>query len=127
MNWGSCTGRLTWYKHWRCPTISSSILLAVAILPPSSKGWDSASLQNGPGSFGYGDPTGIDLPGEVGAIVPNDQWKRQLYAESWTTGDSYNMAIGQGYVLATPLQVLVSATAVANGGTVYEPRWFAKS
>ncbi|MCC9078307.1 penicillin-binding protein 2 [Litorilinea aerophila] len=72
--------------------------------------------------FGYGDPTGIDIPGEVGAPVPNDRWKRQLYAESWTTGDSYNMAIGQGYLLATPLQVLVSTAAVANGGTIYRPQ-----
>ncbi len=72
--------------------------------------------------FGYGDPTGIDLPGEVGTIVPDDQWKRQLYAESWTTGDSYNMSIGQGYVLSTPLQVLVSASAIANGGKVMQPQ-----
>ncbi len=72
--------------------------------------------------MGYGFTTGIDIPGEVGAILPDDQWKRQLYAESWTTGDSYNMSIGQGFVLATPLQVLVSAAAVANGGTVYEPQ-----
>ena len=72
--------------------------------------------------FGYGGATGIDLPGEVGATVPNDQWKRQLYAESWTTGDSYNMGIGQGYVLSTPLQVLVSAAAIANGGKVLEPQ-----
>jgi penicillin-binding protein 2 len=73
-------------------------------------------------AFGYGEPTGIDLPGEVGVAVPNDQWKRQLYAESWTTGDSYNMGIGQGYVLATPLQVLVSAAAIANGGNVMVPQ-----
>jgi penicillin-binding protein 2 len=72
--------------------------------------------------FGYGAPTGIDLLGEVGVVLPNDQWKRQLFAETWTTGDSYNMAIGQGYMLATPLQVLVSTTAIANGGTVYQPR-----
>ena len=72
--------------------------------------------------FGYGEPTGIDLPGEVAAQVPTDQWKRQLFAETWTTGDSYNMAIGQGYVLATPLQVLLETMAVANGGTIYEPR-----
>ena len=72
--------------------------------------------------YGYGAPTGIDLPGEVGTVIPDDQWKRQLYAESWTTGDSYNMSIGQGYVLATPLQVLVSASAVANGGYVMQPQ-----
>ena len=72
--------------------------------------------------FGYGPATGIDLPGEVSAVVPDDQWKRQLYAESWTTGDSYNMSIGQGFVLATPLQVLVSTAAVANGGKVMQPQ-----
>jgi penicillin-binding protein 2 len=72
--------------------------------------------------FGYGENTGIDLPGEVTTEVPTDQWKRRLFAETWTTGDSYNMSIGQGYVLATPLQVLVETMAVANGGTIYEPR-----
>ncbi len=72
--------------------------------------------------FGYGDPTGIDLPGEVGIAPPSDQWKRKRLAESWTTGDNYNMAIGQGYVLATPLQVLVSTVVIANGGTVYQPQ-----
>lgn len=72
--------------------------------------------------MGYGRPTGVDLPGEVGAVIPTDLWKRQLFAESWTTGDTYNMSIGHGYVLATPLQVLVSTAAVANGGTVHRPR-----
>ena len=72
--------------------------------------------------YGYGEPSGIDLPGEVAAQVPTDQWKRQLFAETWTTGDSYNMSIGQGYVLATPLQVLLETAIVANGGTIYEPR-----
>lgn len=90
--------------------------------PAEFKGLGQKELSRWAELFGYGEPTGIDLPGEVGAIVPDDQWKRQLYAESWTTGDSYNMAIGQGYLLSTPLQVLVSAAAVANGGTVYEPQ-----
>jgi len=72
--------------------------------------------------FGYGAPTGIDLPGEVAGLVADDQWKRQMTAEVWTTGDSYNTSIGQGYTLATPLQVLVSSAAAANGGTVYQPQ-----
>ena len=72
--------------------------------------------------FGFGETTGIDLPGEVTSLVPTDQWKRQLFAEPWTTGDSYNMSIGQGYLLSTPLQVLIETMAVANGGTIYEPR-----
>lgn len=72
--------------------------------------------------FGYGSQTGIDLPGEVQITVPNDQWKRQLYAESWTTGDSYNMGIGQGFMLATPLQVLVASSAIASEGKVMVPQ-----
>ncbi|MCE7988939.1 MAG: penicillin-binding protein 2 [Caldilinea sp. CFX5] len=72
--------------------------------------------------FGYGPPIGIDIPGEVEGLVPTDQWKRQLYAETWTTGDSYNLSIGQGYLLATPLQVLASFVPIANGGTLYQPQ-----
>ncbi|MDI9548786.1 MAG: penicillin-binding protein 2 [Chloroflexota bacterium] len=90
--------------------------------PTQFQGLGQAKLSEWTARFGFGELTGVDLPGEVSAIVPNDQWKRQLYAESWTTGDSYNMAIGQGYVLATPLQVLVSTAAVANGGTIYRPQ-----
>lgn len=73
--------------------------------------------------FGYGEFTGVDLPGEVRPVVPDEQWKRLNLAESWTTGDSYNMAIGQGYVLGTPMQVLVSAAAVANGGYLVKPQF----
>ena len=73
--------------------------------------------------YGYGDLTGVDLPGEVKAIVPDEQWKRLTKAESWTTGDSYNMAIGQGDVLGTPMQVLVSTAVVANGGHIVKPQF----
>ena len=73
--------------------------------------------------YGFGELTGVDLPGEVAAFVPDEQWKRLTKAESWTTGDSYNMAIGQGYVLGTPMQVLVSTAAVANGGYVVKPQF----
>lgn len=90
--------------------------------PAQFKGLGNKNLAKWSELFGYGPPTGIDIPGEVDAIIPTDQWKRQLLAESWTTGDSYNMSIGQGYVLATPLQVLSSFVAVANGGTLYQPQ-----
>ena len=71
--------------------------------------------------FGYSNLTGIDLPGEVPGLIPTEKWKRLNYAEVWVTGDTYNMAIGQGYVLATPLQVLNAYAAIANGGTRYKP------
>jgi penicillin-binding protein 2 len=65
--------------------------------------------------FGFGEPTGIELSGEASGLVPNDRWKRQNYGESWTTGDTYNAAIGQGFVLSTPLQLLNATVAIANG------------
>lgn len=71
--------------------------------------------------FGLGQPTGIDLPGEARGLVPTQRWKRLNYAESWVTGDTYNMSIGQGFVLATPLQILNATAAIANGGTLYRP------
>jgi len=71
--------------------------------------------------FGLGQPTGIDLPGEVAGLVPDRRWKRLNYAETWLTGDTYNMSIGQGFVLATPLQILNATAAIANGGTLYKP------
>jgi len=72
--------------------------------------------------FGLGELTGFDLPGENPGLVPTAKWKRINYSERWVTGDTYNMSIGQGYVLATPLQMLNAAAAVANGGTLYRPQ-----
>jgi penicillin-binding protein 2 len=72
--------------------------------------------------FGYGARSGIDLAGEATGLIPDPKWKRVNYSESWVTGDTYNMAIGQGFVLATPLQVLNSAAVVANGGILYRPQ-----
>lgn len=72
--------------------------------------------------FGLGSPTGIDLPGESEGLIPSEDWKRLTYGEAWVTGDTYNMAIGQGFVLTTPLQMLNATAAVANGGTLYRPQ-----
>ncbi|MBN1315168.1 MAG: hypothetical protein JXA42_06865, partial [Anaerolineales bacterium] len=72
--------------------------------------------------FGYGAVQGIELIGEASGLIPTARWKRLTYGESWSTGDTYNMAIGQGFVTATPLQVLNMAATVANGGTLYRPQ-----
>ncbi len=90
--------------------------------PNALQGLGNERLAKWMNLFGYAEQTGIDLPGEVTWFPPDDQWKRINLAESWTTGDSYNMAIGQGYVLGTPLQVLVSTAAVANGGYMIKPQ-----
>ncbi len=91
--------------------------------PDSMVGLGSERLAKWMRLFGYGEVTEVDLPGEVRPVVPDEQWKRLELAESWTTGDSYNMAIGQGYVLGTPMQVLVSTAAVANGGYLVKPQF----
>lgn len=71
--------------------------------------------------LGYGEITGIDIPAEAPGRVPSAEWKLAAIGEGWLPGDTYNMSIGQGYVLATPLQVTNLTSAIANGGTFYRP------
>lgn len=71
--------------------------------------------------FGYGTQTGIDLPGEITGFVPTPQWKERKYHEKWLGGDTMNMAIGQGSLLVSPIQVANMLAMVVNGGTVYTP------
>ena len=73
-------------------------------------------------SFGLGDLTGIDLPGEVTGIVPSSEWKLRRFKEKWYPGETVSAAIGQSYNLYTPLQLAVSYAAIANGGRVVKPR-----
>lgn len=71
--------------------------------------------------FGWGAPLGIDLPGEVGGLLPTAQWKERVKHESWLLGDTYNLSIGQGDITITPLQLTAGISAIANGGTLYRP------
>lgn len=72
--------------------------------------------------FGYGEKTGIDLLGEADGLIPDAAWKEEKIGERWYIGDDYHAAIGQGFVTATPLQILNSVATIANGGTLYAPR-----
>ncbi|MGH2498629.1 MAG: penicillin-binding protein 2 [Candidatus Limnocylindria bacterium] len=71
--------------------------------------------------LGFGAPTGIDLPGEVGGIAPDPRWKEEVFEEPWTIGNTYHASIGQGFVAVTPLQLLAAYAAVANGGVLFRP------
>jgi len=73
-------------------------------------------------TFGYGVVSGIDIPGEGDGFLPDPEWKEQKIGERWYIGDDYHAAIGQGFVTATPLQIVNSIATIANGGTLYEPR-----
>lgn len=70
--------------------------------------------------FGLGSPTGVDLPGEVGALLPTDPWLERR-GERWYQGDTVNLAIGQGYVNVTPIQMANYAALIANRGIAYKP------
>ncbi len=71
--------------------------------------------------FGLGEATGVEIDGEVSGLVPSREWKRQRYGEKWHTGETLNTAIGQGYLLATPLQMAVMTSRIANGGVGVKP------
>ena len=72
--------------------------------------------------MGFDAPTGVDLVGEASGLITSGKQKLEAFGEAWRLGDTYNMAIGQGFTTVTPLQMAVATAAIANGGTVFEPR-----
>jgi len=77
--------------------------------------------------FGLGSRTGIDLPAEVAGNVPDPAWKRENRKEQWYVGDTYNLSIGQGDLLVTPLQVAMYTAEIANGGRRVIPHLFSSA
>lgn len=71
--------------------------------------------------FGLGTASGIDLPGEVDGFVPTPQWKERRFHEKWLAGDTMNVSIGQGFTLATPLQMANAYAMIVNDGVIYRP------
>ncbi len=71
--------------------------------------------------FNLGAKLGIDLFGEAEGIVPTKEWKLSKIGEEWNLGNTYHISIGQGYLLATPLQVASWTAAIANKGVIYKP------
>ncbi|MGL5941941.1 MAG: penicillin-binding protein 2 [Waterburya sp.] len=72
--------------------------------------------------YGFGKPTGIELEGETAGLIADDAWKRRNFDNwEWTVGDTVNMSIGQGFTTATPLQIAVMFSAIANNGYKVQP------
>ncbi len=71
--------------------------------------------------YGFGERTGIDLPGEIKGLVPSPQWKKAVKGERWFLGNTYHMSIGQGDLEVTALQVNAMTVALANGGKLCKP------
>ncbi len=72
--------------------------------------------------FGLGRPVAIDLPGAKSGVIPSREWKQATYGQPWANGETLVAGIGQGYVLATPLQLAVMVARLANGGQAVTPR-----
>ncbi len=71
--------------------------------------------------YGFGEPTGVDVENEASGLVPNKMWKLLKRKEPWYKGETLNYAIGQGYLLVTPMQIVRMTAAVANGGSLVAP------
>jgi penicillin-binding protein 2 len=71
--------------------------------------------------FRADEPTGIDLPGELAGFIPSEGWKKETKGESWYIGDTYNISIGQGDLLVTPIWLNTYIGSIANGGKLMRP------
>ena len=73
-------------------------------------------------AYGFGQPTGVDLPGEAAGIMPSNQWKVSTLGQPMFAGETAQAGIGQGYVAVTPLQLIMAYSALVNGGKLYRPQ-----
>ncbi len=72
--------------------------------------------------FGFGQKTNIALNGEASGLLPNEKWKQSTHNDDWRTGDTINLSIGQGYLIATPLQMAMAVAQIVNGGKKIAPQ-----
>lgn len=72
--------------------------------------------------LGFGQKSGVDLPGESSGLLPSREWKEKRFKQPWMLGETVIAGIGQGYHLTTPMQLAAATAALANGGTFYRPR-----
>ncbi|MFZ5556627.1 MAG: penicillin-binding protein 2 [Pseudomonadota bacterium] len=73
------------------------------------------------GQFGFGARTGIDIEGELAGLLPSQEWKQRRFKERWYVGDTVSVGIGQGYLLATPMQLAFATAVMANNGIAFRP------
>jgi penicillin-binding protein 2 len=77
-------------------------------------------------AFGLGEKSGVALDDERGGTIPDSEWKMKRFRQPWYPGETVSVAIGQGYVTVTPLQLANMMAAVANGGKLFRPRLVSK-
>jgi penicillin-binding protein 2 len=72
--------------------------------------------------YGFGQPTGVDIEGELTGLNPSQEWKQKRFKQKWYSGDTVSIGIGQGYLLTTPMQLAAATATLANGGVPVHPR-----
>ncbi len=72
--------------------------------------------------YGFGQPSGIDIEGELSGLNPSQEWKQKRFKQKWYVGDTVSIGIGQGYMLTTPLQLAAATATLANNGVPVHPR-----
>jgi len=111
-----------WYDVRRAIALSSNVFFyIVGGGYREQPGLGPTSIKRYLNLFGWGNLTGIDIPGEKAGFIPDPEWKKETMNDRWRVGDSYNMSIGQGYISVTPLQVTTAFTAIANRGKLLRP------
>ncbi len=113
---------------FRCWTKHGDIALHRALVESCDVYFYKLGLKLGPAKlskyatlFGMGRPTGIELPQELPGLAPTSAWKIRRYGEIWTPGETVTFSIGQGYMIATPIQMAMMAAVAANGGKLLKP------
>lgn len=127
-----CTGRLTYgNREFRCAKEGGhgTITLHRALAQSCDVFFYHVGMKVGVDqiahyarAFGLGRPTGIPLPNEKSGTVPSSAWKKKRFGTPWYSGETLSVAIGQGYVNVTPLQLVLLISAVANGGKLFVPQ-----
>jgi penicillin-binding protein 2 len=124
-----CAGGVTLYGHYfKCHQVHGTIELHRAIVQSCDSYFYTMGARMGIDNIayygnlvGYGHLTGIDLPQEKAGIMPSPQWKLQNYREKWWAGETPSVAIGQGALVVTPLQLVRAISGIAVGGTWRQP------
>lgn len=88
---------------------------------PIKNGLGPDGIKKGLEKFGFGSSTSVDLTNERDGFIPTPEWKKKTAKENWFIGNTYNMSIGQGDLLVTPIQVAAATASIANGGKLFKP------
>ena len=119
------SARFRCWQHWGHGSIDAKASLRYSCnvyMFHSALACGAVALQEMARSCGFGRKTEISLDFERAGLVPDDEWKRRARRDAWRDGDTCNLSIGQGALLATPIQLAMYVAALGNGGTLWRPR-----